>query len=330
MPMSRRVRVAVVLGVALSCRLAAQTPNPTNPASPPSALAFEVASVKPSDPKPATVLGGMPRILPVGGRLTVANLPLRLLIRLAFEVQDFQVVGGPSDLLAQKFDITAKAEDGAGQSLRDLLAMTRTLLAERFALRTHLENREASTYALVVARPDGRLGPNLRPSTADCASRQGETQERLAALANEGPAALMKAMAAGPIPCTVMPALSGGGAAGAAAGGLSGLAGGIALRGDGQTMLSLVQLLTQATGRQVVDRTSLAGLYDWNLRFDPEVMLRMAGQLGMNVPAASSLPPSDSPALLTAIQEQLGLKLDSQKGPVEHLVIDHVEAPSPD
>jgi uncharacterized protein (TIGR03435 family) len=270
--------------VALSGVLAGQTPTPlaASLAPQPTPLAFEVASVKPSDPNPPNLLAGMPRLTPVGGRLTVANLPLRLLIRVAFEVQDFQLVGGPSELLSQKFDITAKADDGAGQNPRDLLAMTRTLLADRFKLKAHREQREAATYALVLARSDGRLGPDMKPSTSDCANRQTETQERMAALAKEGPAALMKAMAAGPIPCTVMPAWS------AAGGGAAPLANGIALRANGQPMLTLVQLLTQATGRLVVDKTGLTALYDWDLRFDPEVMLRMAAQSGLNVPLPSS------------------------------------------
>lgn len=311
--------------VAVSGVLAGQAPAPSSatPAGPAVSQAFEVASVKPSDPSPVSIFASMPRMTTTGGRLTVANLPLRLLIRMAHEIQDFQLVGGPGDLLSQKFDISAKAEDGAGQNPGDLLAMTRALLAERFKLKTHAELRDASTYALVLSRTDGRLGPDLKPSTSDCGNRQAETQARMAALAKEGPAALMTAMAAGPIPCTVMPAMPAGRGAGA-------LAGGVALRGNGQPMQTLVQLLTQATGRMVVDKTGLAGLYDWDLRFDPDVMLRMAAQAGLNLPIAASLPPSDSPALLTAIQEQLGLKLDSQRGPVEHLVIDAIEAPTPD
>ena len=81
------------------------------------------------------------------------------------------------------------------------------------------------------------------------------------------------------------------------------------------------------------DKTGLTGLYDWELRFDPQVLMAMLPQLGLNIPALARTPTArfaDSPSLLTALQEQLGLKLDSQRGPVEVLVIDSAELPEPD
>jgi uncharacterized protein (TIGR03435 family) len=97
-------------------------------------------------------------------------------------------------------------------------------------------------------------------------------------------------------------------------------------------MTAVTQFLTQITGRIVQDKTGLTGLYDFELKFDPQVLMAMLPQLGINVPAAATanLPPSDSPALLDALPEQLGLKLDSQRGPVEVLVIDSAEMPQPD
>ena len=105
---------------------------------------------------------------------------------------------------------------------------------------------------------------------------------------------------------------------------------GFGMRGNAQSLMVLVALLTQATGKIVQDRTGLTGLYDFELRFDPEVLLRAASQFGINVPAGATLPGSDNPPLLTAIREQLGLKLDSDKGPIEVLVIDSAEMPAPD
>ena len=196
--------------------------------------------------------------------------------------------------------------------------MLKSLLVERFKLKTHTETKEMPVYALIVARSDGKLGSDLKPSTSDC-SNQAELQKRMEALSKEGPAAMAKAMRGPAIPCTVMPAMGA-------------TPGNFGMRGNGQPMTTLMQLLTQATGRTVVDKTGLTGLYDWELHFDPEVMLRMAAQAGVNIPAgaAANLPPSESPALLTALQEQLGLKLDSQRGPVEILAIDSVEAPTAD
>ena len=82
------------LAVVVSVVVSGQALSGAQSGGPPS---FEVASVRPSTPDP---MSGMPRLMPVGGRLTVANFPLRLLIRVAYDLQDFQVVGGPSDLLS--------------------------------------------------------------------------------------------------------------------------------------------------------------------------------------------------------------------------------------
>jgi len=290
------------------------------PAAAPSVkpLSFEVASVRPSNPNPPDPMSGMPRFMPVGGRLTVANVPLRLLIRVAYDVQDFQIVGGPSDLLSRKFDITAKAEDGTGRTLKEMSLLLRSLLADRFALKVRTEAREAPIYALVVARKDGALGPAMKVSASECGGLEEQTQKRLEAFAKEGPAAMMKALAAGPIPCAIMPAGSAG------AGGA-----GFGMRGNGQPMESLVRLLTPALDRSVVDESGLTGLYDWELHFDPEAFRRVAGQAGLNLPPSPAAP-SEAPSLMTAIQEQLGLKLEARRGPVDHLLIEHVEAPTPD
>jgi len=261
-------------------------------------------------------MSSIPRVIPANGRLTATNLPLRLLIRIAFEVQDFQISGGPADLMTTKYDITAKADDGATPTTKETMAMLRTLLAERFKLKTHTEPKEMPIYALVLARGDGKLGPDMRPSASDCAGKEAETQKRLAELTKGGPGAAASLLSGPPIPCTVMPMLSGPGSMG--------------LRANGQTLEVLLQLLTQATGRSVVDNTGLKGRYDFELKFDPEVMLRMVAQAGVSLPMPATPPPSDSPALMTALQEQLGLKLDSQRAPVGMLVIDHIEAPAPD
>jgi len=141
--------------------------------------AFEVASVKASAPNPAGIMSGIPRVVPGNGRLTATNIPLRLLIRIAFEVQDFQISGGPSELMTSKFDITAKAEDGATPTTKETLGLLRILLADRFNLKTHTEPRESPIYALVLARSDGKLGPDLKPSASDCVGKEAETQKRI-------------------------------------------------------------------------------------------------------------------------------------------------------
>jgi uncharacterized protein (TIGR03435 family) len=284
---------------------------------------FEVASVKPSDPNSSStgLFGSIPSMRPQGaGGIAVSNMPLRLLVRLAYSgLQDFQIVGGPSWQMSSKFDITAKAPEGTTKGTQDLLPMMRTLLAERFKLKTHTENRDLPIYALMIARSDGKLGPDIKPSSSDC-SNAAEAQKRAEELAKGGGAGLLSMLAKGEtIPCMIMPAMN-----------PSNPTGSFGLRGNGQAMTGLTQFLTQITGRMVHDKTGLTGLYDFELRFDPQVLMAMLPQLGINMPATANLPASDSPALLTSLQEQLGLKLDSQKGPVEVLVIDSVEMPEPD
>jgi uncharacterized protein (TIGR03435 family) len=311
------VRVTCV-GILVSCLgggLGAQAP-----AGP----SFEVASVKPSDPNAANgILGAMPSMRPQGlGGLSISNMPLRLLVRMAYGVDDFQIVGGPSWQMTSKFDINAKAPESANPPSQ-LMPMMRTLLEDRFKLKTHTETRELPTYTLVLARSDAKLGPALKPSTSDCSNAQAEAQKRAEAVLKGGPSAIA-ALIPKPgetVKCAMMPIID-----------PANPAAGFGLRGDGQPISALVPLLKQVTARTVVDRTGLSGLYDWELRFDPQVFLTMLPQLGINVPgaAANAMPPSDSPALLTALQEQLGLKLESQRGPVEVLVIDSAELPNPD
>ena len=77
----------------------------------------------------------------------------------------------------------------------------------------------------------------------------------------------------------------------------------------------------------MTDKTGLTGLYDWEIKLDPQIMLQIASQVGVNLPAGANLPQSDSPSLLTALREDLGLKLDSERGPVEILVIDSADMP---
>jgi uncharacterized protein (TIGR03435 family) len=301
--------------------LVAQSTPPAPPVN------FEVTSVKPSNPNATGPFGSIPMILPQGATgLTATNVPLRLLIRIAYGVQDFQIVGGPTWQTSSKFDIAAKAAEGTTKSTEDLLPLVKGLLADRFKLKTHMETRELPTYALIVARSDGKLGPDIKPSTSDC-SGAAEAQKKLAESFLKGGPAALASMLPKPgetVKCAMMPAMN-----------PASPSGGFGLRADGQPMTMLTQLLTQVTGRTVIDKTALTGLYDWELRFDPQVFIAsMAQQAGINIPAGllqnANSAFADSPSLLTALNEQLGLKLDSQRGPVEVLVIDSAELPEPD
>jgi len=268
--------------------------------APTSAAAFEVASVKVNASGDGSRRGiGMPP----GGRLMLTDVPLRTVLRFAFDVQDVQIAGGPSWLNTEFFDIEAKAPSdqiGAGGQVPPaaLKAMLRGLLADRFKLSTRRETRQLPIYALVVARNDGRLGPRLQPAAVDCDAldRNGQSP----APAKPG----------APPPC----------------GGLLQF-GHLMLRGWSMTRLA-TNLSTWAE-RLVVDRTNLHGGYDLNLEWSPDQRPQFDALGG---PARRIEIPADrtGPSLFTALEEQLGLKLEATTGPADVLVIDHVEKPSPD
>ncbi len=311
---SARLVVAAVTTLA-GFSLHAQTP-----AAPPSAAgpAFEVASVKPSNPDPANPLSMMPRAMPQpGGRFVASNIPLRLLIRLAYEVQDFQISGGPPWMLSNKFDITAKAAGSSTLGQKELIPLLRSLLADRFKLKTHTETREMPVYDLVIARSDKRLGPDLKPSQSDCSNMDEINAKRAEAIAKGDLSAVMPKPGV-VTPCAVTPTMAGG-------------PGNLGLHADGQELKMLTDLLTQMTGRIVRDKTGLTGRFDFDMKLDVQALMAIAAQAGISAPAtAANLPPSDGSSMMTALQEQLGLKLNSTRGPVDVLVIDSAELPVAD
>lgn len=298
-----RLCLGAAVALALSASIGAQSP------------AFEVASVKPSNPNPTGPLGAAPMLLPALGRLTAQNVTLRMLVMAAYQKQPFEIAGGPPWQNSDKFDINAKAEDGS-LSTDQMLGLLKTLLADRFRLKVHTETREVPIYALVVARSDGKVGAKLKPSSDTCPDFKVQQQKQLEAIAKGGIAALA-AMMPKPgetRPCSIMP--------------LQSAPGSIGMRGSGQSLSTLVLLLTQFTGRPVVDKTGLTGLYDFEIVVDIQTLLRVYSELGINVPMPPGLP--EGPSLMTQLQEDLGLKLDSQRGPGDVLVIDSAELPTPD
>jgi len=281
-----------------------QTSAPSNPQ-------FEVASIKPNKSGDGRV---MMSVQP-GGRFTATNVTLRMMIRNAYQLQEFQITGGPSWIADERFDIAAKAEAGdtmgdpfraeqTGQPSRGQL-MIRALLAERFKLVVHNEEKEMPIYALVPARSDGKLGPQLKASEADCAAIVAAARAR----GGRGPMGPPPDPGRGgpPPPCGIRIG-----------------PGNMAV--GGSPMSQVATSLSMFAGRIVVDKTGLSGSYDFTLTWTPD---QMPGA-GQRPPGAPEPPPIDpnGASLFTAVQEQLGLKLDSQRGPVAMLVIDRAERPT--
>ena len=166
----------------------------------------------------------------------------------------------------------------------------------------------------MLARSDGRLGPDLKPSTSDCSKADEILAEQGAALAKGDVASFVGK----PRPCSVSTDASGGPL-------------NLMMRGDGQEMKQIVEILTQFTGRAVRDKTGLTGRYDFAMKLDLQMVLALAQRMGANIPAAAAnIPQSDGSSLMTALNEQLGLKLESVRAPVDVVVIDSVEAPTAD
>jgi uncharacterized protein (TIGR03435 family) len=283
-----RPACAALLGVALlgMTVLAAQTPLATSSDGP----RFDVASIKPNTTENGSSSFGL---LP-GGVFRVVNGVVFGIITTAFggdrPLHESQVIGAPDWVSTSRFDITAKAPDPDVKQ-HDVLPMLQAMLADRFKLQVHHEPRELPVYALVKARADGRLGPQLRASSLDC--------EAVARARREGAPLPSDAPKDRPI--------CGGYRMNSSAEGLTMMAGGI-------TMQTLVNILANQSERIVVDHTGLTGVFDVDLHWD---------FTRTNVT-------NDAPTIFTATQEQLGLKLESQRLSVDVVVIDHVERPAED
>ncbi len=282
--------LALAAGLTTMPRISAQTA--TTPAA---EARFEVASVKPNKSGDGRVMLS----LPPTGRLTATNVPLRLLLQTAFDVQGFQIVGGPSWITSDRFDIVAKTPEGA-VTPEQVRPMLRALLADRFKLITHTETRDMPIYALVVARPDGKFGPNMKVNPLDC-----EAVFR----AGRGGAPPPPPQPGEPIQCGFM-------------------IGPGTMTAGGMLLGELARSLSPFVGRIVLDKTGLKDRYDFQLKYAPEGRGVGPGP-GPGGPDSQPVDPN-MPSLFTALQEQLGLKLESERGPVEIVVIDRVEQPTED
>jgi uncharacterized protein (TIGR03435 family) len=246
-------KATFLLGIALSCLGA-------------DALRFDVASIHPHAPDD-------PRFrvrMPTNGRFTATGSVAKLLVMIAYDVQETQIVGGPGWFATQKWDIEAKRDDRDPHSSEDTLRMLQNLLADRFAMQIHRETAPLQAYILTVAKG----GPKFKAS-----GPEGATNFRIA---------------------------------------------GNSIQLERAGLARLTQLLSGALGRPVVDRTGLDGVYNLSLQWD-DAPVPEGGVLGVDAPAA---PGTQHGSIFTSIQDQLGLRLDSERTPVEVIVVDRLERPS--
>jgi uncharacterized protein (TIGR03435 family) len=287
------VTAPLVLGFVIAPPILAQSPPPT--AAVP--LSFEVASIKPNHSGDMRMgISFQP------GRFVGNGLTAKFLIGFAYDVRDFQVTGGPSWISSDKFDIDAKEPDGFTEGLQKLPPdqrheklelMIQSLLTDRFGLKVSHGTKELPVYALVIAKNGLKFQE----------SKPGDTYPNGMKGRDGRPLGHGGMMSMGPGQLT----------------------------GQGVPITFLVQQLSQQLGRKVLDQTGLTGIYDLTLKWTPDqrpaAMFQGPPPGG---PAPDSTPPPDTsgPSVFTALQEQLGLKLEATKGPVEILIIDHIEQPS--
>jgi uncharacterized protein (TIGR03435 family) len=228
------------------------------------------------------------------GRLTAINTPVRFLIRQAYRLPESRVIGGPPWLDTDRFDILAKAPEGVTADRDRIRQMLQLLLRDRFGLALHQESREMPIYVVRMARTDGSLGPNLRRSTTDCAGRPSS-------------------IVAGRVQCGILVSQS---------------AASASLRGGGATMDNFVRLLGDFLDRPLSDQTGLTGTFDLELQFAAERSALPGAAIPGGLPAAANV--DDLPLVFTALEEQLGLKLEAQRGRADVLVIDRASPPTVD
>jgi uncharacterized protein (TIGR03435 family) len=262
---------------------------------------FEAASIKPNkDPVPGLVPRGSFESL--GGRFRASQATLQELITATYDLFDYEILGAPNWVTSDRFDIVATMSAGepSNQTARTR-RMLRALFAERFKLVAHEERREMPVYSLVLARPNRTLGARLLPFKGEC---------------SDDPSKVALPDLTTPLPATDPsqgPRLC-----------ISGITVG-RIQGRGVDLSSLTTMLSRlpAVRRRVIDKTGLTGLFDYDVDWTPTV-----APAGVVVP--TDRPAETGPNIFTAVQEQLGLKLESGKETLSVLVIDSVSQPSPD
>jgi uncharacterized protein (TIGR03435 family) len=237
-----------------------------------------------------------------------SSVHVGILLRQALQKPNYQIVGAPGWIDTERYSIRAKAPEGTPPAAFTVLLSN--LLKDRFQLATRLETRELPIFHLVTARTDGRLGPDLKVTPADCVAT---IEARLAAAKTAKPGDPPPPLPSFPGPTEALPC------------GFGRLAIGFAA-GSGRTIAQIVPTLADLVGRPVIDRTGLTGRYDFALKYAPEPG-RYAGAFAPQPGAPTPFVDPDAPSLSAALQEQLGLKLESARGPVEVVVIDRFERP---
>ena len=294
--------LVAAMATALTLNVAAQTTAPGEPNP-----KFEVASVRENTSGDNKMF--MQRL--PGGRISAVNMPLGILLRDAYRLQDFQIVGAPDWISSARYDITAKAEGeipppAPGDAPFNPVHFDDAVVA-RGALQARCPSRDARTSHLRARSRPQRRQTRARTEAVDCrlCGSRGPRPRTVCATARRSPAS----------------------------GRICGIRMGFGeIAGSGFALSAFANAISPTVQRIVVDRSGLSGNYDWYVKWTPERLPQRAPGTPADQPFRMNGVEIDpnGPSIFTAVQEQLGLKLEATRGPVEVLVIDHIERPTPD
>jgi len=290
---STLLTAACLLVVAHSGAAQSTAPKPLDAA--PSTV-FEAASIKPQAPSSDGSIRTMVQF-PPNGRLTAAGATVKTLICVAYGLSDFQVLGGPNWIEEDRYDVLATPGSALEEQLQKMKSddntqakrqMLQALLADRFKLTLRHDTKQLPIYALVVAKG----GLKLHESKPDDAN---------------------------PDPANAPPHPNNKGRMR-----MSVDSGAIEMTATGMSMDGLARQLASQLHSTVRNETGIKGIYDFTLHFTPDDAPMDASGGGAN----ANLSDNSGTSIFAAVQDQLGLKLESKKGPVEVVVVDHVDKPS--
>lgn len=271
-------------------------PSGTASGSPPPGIpAFEVATIKPA----SSSGDGRQMMMFTPDGLSIKGVPMQMILREAFRTEDDHVLNAPTWVKSNRYDIEAKVSAEDAPKLKDLKMEERQqmllpLLVERFNLKYHHETRELTSYSLVVAKSGVKMKEHPPDPAAKAALKDGDAD------APKGPprGSMLRMMGPGRV------------------------------ESENTSVKFLAHILSQQLGKSVVDRTGLTGNYDYTLQWTPDDAPMQAAGAGGPPGHDENAPQAGGPSLFTAVEEQLGLKIESTKGPVDVIVIDHLDLPS--
>ncbi|HEY2470352.1 MAG TPA: TIGR03435 family protein [Terracidiphilus sp.] len=277
----------------------AGVPSAQNSSAPASLPKYDIASIKPYKADDGRV---MMQITPDG--ISLHGVPLRLMVQESLGVEQDRILGEPAWISSSRYDIEAKVEPEEAPKLKDLKmeqrnAMMLQLLVDRFNLKYHHEKRELPMYALVVAKS----GLKMKPTKPDEDPPQTDAPK-----SGDAPKPGDGAPKMGRHMFMMNPGH---------------------LESTGASTDMLAHVLSRQLSRTVMNKTGLTGEYDFALDYTPDNMPMPVhgGPEGGPKPEGQSAD-AGAPSLFTAVEEQLGLKLEATKAMVDVIVIDHIDMPS--